>query len=273
MIKNRKYAKGGLNKMKQRVAIITGADGGMGRAAAERLLKDGYDVILAGLSAGALEQSRQMLEQLTPGRVEHIVLDVSDETQVQSLAQSVKSAGKCLCALVNCAGVFRGGLLHEAKAADFDLQFAVNVKGMFFMMKHCIPLMLESGQPCGIVNIASVSGVNGDYNAPLYCASKSAVIGLTKAAALDYAAQGIRINCISPSATETPMFLNGSTPEVIAAFKAALPDHKLGLPVQIANTVSFLLSEDAAHIVGNNLCVDGGLSAWNGQPRQDKTKK
>ena len=170
--------------MKQRVAIITGADGGMGRAAAERLLKDGYDVILAGLSAGALEQSRQMLEQLTPGRVEHIVLEVSDETQVQSLAQSVKSAGKCLCALVNCAGVFRGGLLHEAKAADFDLQFAVNVKGMFFMMKHCIPLMLESGQPCGIVNIASVSGVNGDYNAPLYCASKSAVIGLTKAAAL-----------------------------------------------------------------------------------------
>ena len=99
------------------------------------------------------------------------------------------------------------------------------------------------------------------------------MIGLTKAAALDYAAQGIRINCISPSATETPMFLNGSTPEVIAAFKAALPDHKLGLPVQIANTVSFLLSEDAAHIVGNNLCVDGGLSAWNGQPRQDKTKK
>ena len=112
--------------------------------------------------------------------------------------------------------------------------------------------------------------MRGDYNAPLYCASKGAVVSLTRAAALDYMEKGLRINCVSPSATATPMFLSGTSRNVMQAFQDALPDHKIGLPEQVADAVLFLASPQAEHICGHNLPVDGGLTAWNGQPRQDK---
>ena len=137
------------------------------------------------------------------------------------------------------------------------------------MMKAVIPTML-SQQSGAVVNIASASGMGGDYNMPLYCASKAAVINLTRSTALDYASEGIRINCVSPAATATPMFLSGTTDAVMNSFLAALPDHKLGQPEQVADAIVFLASEQAAHICGHNIPVDGGLAAWNGQPKQDK---
>lgn len=255
-----------------KIAVITGASSGIGCAAAEKLLTLGYRVVATDRNEERLVAAKNVLAERYPGRIVSWRTDVADEKSVTELAGFVKTEFRTCHALINCAGVFRGGLLHESQPEDFDIQMDVNVRGMYHTMKHLIPLMMGN-ETAAVVNLASLSGINGDYNAPLYCASKSAVIGLTKAAALDYAGDGIRINIVSPSATATPMFLNGSSEAVINAFQAAIPDHKIGLPAQVADAIAFLVSDESIHITGQNLSVDGGLAAWNGQPKQDKEKQ
>jgi len=253
-----------------KTAVITGAGSGMGRAVAKAFLKNGYAVAILDVSERGLEKTLEECAAYPAEHVQQYLLDVSCETDVAGFTSDVMTRFGSVDALVNCAGVFRGGLLHESAVEDYTYQFDVNVKGTYLMMRDLIPLMLEKGRGA-IVNIASISGMRGDYNAPLYCASKAAVINLTSACALDYAAKGIRINCISPSATATPMFLNGTNDAVMNAFLDAFPDHTLGLPEQIADAVMFLVSDASKHIIGHNLPVDGGLTCWNGQPKQDKT--
>lgn len=250
----------------QRTVVVTGAASGIGKAVAKAFLALGDVVVATDANKELLgETARALAEQYGDGKVRAVPSDISREESVKELAAKT---GGC-DVLVNCAGVFRGGKLHEAAKEDFDIQFDVNVRGIFYMMRALLPGMIEKGKGA-VVNIASISGMRGDYNAPLYCASKAAVINLTRSAALDYAGEGIRINCISPSATKTPMFLNGTGDNVMSAFLAALPDHVLGEPSQIAEAAVFLASDAAGHITGQNLPVDGGLSAWNGQPKQEK---
>lgn len=253
----------------KRNVVVTGGASGMGNAVARKFLECGDRVVLLDANAQRLEQITPELKKLYGDDVWIEALDISSEEAIGQLAtRVVEKLGPC-DVLVNCAGVFRGGLLHMADTADYTIQFDVNVRGMFFMMRAFLPSMIGQGSGA-IVNISSVSGIRGDYNAPLYCASKAAVIGLTQSTALDYGEKGIRINCVSPSATETPMFLDGTSDAVMSAFLEALPDHRLGKPEQIADAVLFLASEGAKHINGHNIPVDGGLTAWNGQPKQNK---
>jgi len=119
-----------------------------------------------------------------------------------------------------------------------------------------------------VVNVSSVSGMGGDYNMPLYCATKGAVIALTRAMAMDYSMRGVRVNAVSPSAVKTPMFLNGATEAVRESFKKNMPNHRLCEPEWCANTIVYLASDKAEHLCGVNIPVDGGLTAWNGQPNQ-----
>lgn len=268
-LKNISTGKIGKEGKIMKIAVITGASSGIGRATAEKLLALGYRVVAADRDESRLAKTRNDLAECYRGTLTTRQVDVADEKSVAELAEFVKKEFGACHALVNCAGVFRGGLLHESVSADFDIQMDVNVRGMYHTMKYLVPVMLES-ETAAVVNLASLSGINGDYNAPLYCASKSAVIGLSRAAALDYAGNGLRINVVSPSATATPMFLNGSSETVISAFRAAIPDHKIGLPSQVADAIAFLVSDESVHITGQNLSVDGGLAAWNGQPKQDK---
>jgi len=255
--------------MKKNV-VVTGGASGIGRATGEAYLKLGDNVVLTDIDSDSLLSTVNELKQLYPAAgVYHKVSDVACIDSVKALADFVKTeVGNCDI-LVNSAGVFRGGLIHLASEDDFNIQFDINVRGIFHTLKAFIPQMLEKGKGA-IVNISSLSGIRGDYNAPLYCASKSAVVSLSQATALDYAEIGIRINCVSPSATKTPMFLSGTSDKVMNDFLSALPDHKLGNPAHVADAIVFLASEAAEHIIGQNLAVDGGLSAWNGQPRQSK---
>lgn len=254
----------------KKTVVVTGGASGIGFATAERFAKGGYNVVLTDVNEARIKQARtQLIERYDDVRVEAFISDVTCQKSIDELRDKINAIFGHVDALVNCAGVFRGGQIHEALEEDFDLQFNVNVKGIFHTMKTFIPDMIKHGAG-SVVNISSASGTRGDYNCPLYCASKAAVANLTRATAIDYAAQGIRVNCVSPSATRTPMFLNGSTQPIIDAFINALPDHKLGEPRYVAQAIYYLCSDEAEHIVGHVLPVDGGLTEWNGQPRQDK---
>ncbi len=253
-----------------KTVVVTGAASGIGYATVERFLKGGYNAVLTDANVDRLEEARRALaENYGDVRVRAFGCDVTKYESVEALREQVNAAYDHADAVVNCAGVFRGGMVHEATDADYEIQFAVNVKGSFHTMKAFVPDMVKAGSGA-VVNISSASGTRGDYNCALYCASKAAVANLTRAAAMDYAGMGVRINCVSPSATRTPMFLNGSTQAVIDAFINALPDHKLGEPRFVAQAIFYLCSDEAEHIVGHVLPVDGGLTEWNGQPRQDK---
>lgn len=253
-----------------RNVVVVGGTGGIGKAIVDAFLKQGCRVIASGTNQSKLSDMSQ--EFISFYREKMLLLkqtDITNFNNVLSLVEYVRvQMGSC-DVLVNSAGVFRDGLIHETSEENFDLQFNVNAKGTFNICKAIIPLMLEEKTGV-IVNVASISGVRGDYNAPIYSASKAAVINLTRAMAIDYAENGLRINAVSPSATETSMFKMGSTREIIDRFKEAIPSGNIAMPSQIAGAVIFLSSESAKHINGQNLAIDGGLSAWSSQPRQDK---
>ena len=121
-----------------------------------------------------------------------------------------------------------------------------------------------------IVNTSSISGTLGEYNMAAYCATKGAINNLTRAMALDYADGGIRVNAVCPGATRTPMFMSGTSPELLKRFEQVFPPRRIGLPEEVAEAIAFLASDEASFVNGMLLPVDGGISAHSGQPRQDK---
>lgn len=252
-----------------RNVVITGGASGIGKSVARKFLNMGDRVFITDWDKNSLSMVCEELSALLgQDRVYSQSADVSKWQDVQGLAEWVNHYGGC-DVLVNSAGVYRVGPLHEASMDDFDFQFDVNVRGIFNTCKFLIPQMLLKGKG-SVVNVASVSGTGGDYNMPLYCATKGAVLSMTRAMAMDYSVKGVRINAISPSAVKTPMFLNGCNEDVLESFRKNMPDRQLCEPEQCANVIGFLASDDADHLCGVNIPVDGGLSAWNGQPNQEK---
>ena len=253
-----------------RNVVITGAASGIGKCTAKAFLALGDRVFLTDWNKENLQATyKELTTDTKEEMVSTRILDVGNWEDVKTMAVMVEEKGGC-DVLVNCAGVFRGGLLHDAAMDDYDFQFDVNVRGIFHTGKAFIPQMLIKKKGA-IVNVASVSGMGGDYNMPLYCATKGAVIAMSRAMAMDYAMQGIRVNIVSPSAVKTPMFLTGSTTEVLESFRSNMPARKLCEPEWCANVIVFLASDQAEHLCGVNIPVDGGLTAWNGQPKQEKT--
>ena len=252
-----------------RNVVITGAASGIGKAAAESFLRQGDRVFMSDWKE---ENLKAAFKELTPLAGRDMLFlkaaDVSKWDDVLKIARMADKNGGC-DVLTNCAGVFKVGLLHDAPMEDYDFQFDVNVRGIFNMCKALIPQMLKKKKG-SIVNVSSVSGMGGDYNMSLYCATKGAVIALTRAMAMDYSADGIRVNVVSPSAVKTPMFLDGCSPAVLESFRKNMPDGRLCEPEWCANAICYLASDLSEHITGINMPVDGGLSAWNGQPNQEK---
>ena len=230
-------------------ALVTGAGSGIGAAVARRLAVGGADVILADVALQPIEE----LAQEIGGHP--LQLDVRDEEQV-----AAAMAG--LDVLVNVAGIGSTTTAPETPLDVWEDVFAVNARGTFLCCKHAIPGMAER-RGGSIVNIASVAALVGLRNRVAYCASKGAVVALTRALAVDHVADGIRVNAVCPGTVDSPWVrrLVEDAGESLDALRARQPMGRLGLPEEIADAVAYLASDAAAFVTGTTLVIDGGLTA------------
>ncbi|WP_217522322.1 SDR family NAD(P)-dependent oxidoreductase [Vibrio metschnikovii] len=249
--------KGLINK----VAIITGAANGIGLAIAQRLYDEGVQLMLADWDQ---EQLLNALEHFDKSRVAAQKVDVSDAQQVAALVQACVERFGQLDILVNNAGIHIPGTVLECSVEDWQKISAVNIDGVVYCAKFALPELLKT-RGC-IVNTASVSGLGGDWGAAFYCATKGAVVNLTRAMALDHGLDGVRINAVYPSLVKTNM-TNGWPDSVRDKFNERIPLGRAAEPQEIAAVVAFLASDDASFINGVNLPVDGGATASDGQPK------
>lgn len=239
-----------------KVAIVTGAAQGIGRAIAETLARHGADIVVADLDPGRSQDTVEAVSRLGR-RALNVKVNVADWDDVKSMTDEVlKDWGK-IDILVNNAGVTRDGLLVRMKEEDWNLVLQVNLNGTF----HCTKAVLQpmSKQRSGrIVNIASIVGAIGNAGQANYAASKAGVIGLTKTVAREYASRMITVNAVAPGFIDTAM-THGLPPEVKETLQKQIPLGRLGLPLDVAEAVRFLVSDEAGYITGQVLHVNGGM--------------
>jgi NAD(P)-dependent dehydrogenase (short-subunit alcohol dehydrogenase family) len=244
-----------------KVAIVTGAGRGIGRAIARLFAAEGAAVVTAARTAAEGEETVTLVQQ-TGGRARFIPTDVSQDAQVRDLiAETVRSYGR-LDALVNNAGIGGPGKpLDETSEVEWDRVIDTNLKGCYLGMRYAIPFMRSAGG--AIVNLSSVLAEQTLPGCTAYTASKAAIIGLTKATALEVGRDGIRVNCILPGSTDTPMMWDGLTEteriEVEPLVAGAAPLGKVGQPEEIARVALFLVSDASSFMTGASVLVDGGL--------------
>jgi 3alpha(or 20beta)-hydroxysteroid dehydrogenase len=235
-----------------RTYVVTGAASGIGAATVAALADAGARVIAADLAWDGAPAS---------DRLERVELDVADQAAWVALADRLGSEGGApsVDGLVNAAGITRRARLHDATAADFAAAFAVNATGPALGMQALAPLMRDGAS---IVNVGSAAGAMAHYGIA-YGASKWALRGITKTAAMELGPRGIRVNLISPGFIETPMTASAS-PAFRDVNLAATPLGRTGTPTEVATIIAHLLSTDAAFVTGTEIAVDGGLTGHGG---------
>lgn len=246
--------------------LITGATSGMGLAAAKLFLERGHNVLIVDMNEQRGQQVTADLQSGTEQAVYFYPADITKAEEVHKVYLFAKQKLGSIDCLINNAGIFTGGMLHETTEEAWDRIFAVDVKSVFLMSKAFVPGMIEQGGGT-IVNTASVSGMLGDYNMAAYNAAKGALVNLVRAMALDYGKYNIRVNNVCPSACATPMFLS-NPPEVIETFNQANPLRRICTPEEVAEAMYFLATDASRSCNGINLEVTGGLNVHTGQPVQ-----
>lgn len=250
-----------MNELEGKVALVTGAASGIGKATALLFAHRGAAVSLADLDRGKTEEVARSITR-AGGRALSLPCDVSRSEDCRRAVRSTVAELGGLDVLVNCAGIIRRATVLETTEGDWDRVMAVNVKSVFLMAQQCIPVMARAGGGV-IVNIASGWGIVGGRKAVSYCASKGAVVLLTKALALDHGAQNIRVNCLCPGDTDTPMLREearqlGESESVFLTDAAARPLERIGRPEDIAQAALYLACDASSFVTGTTLVVDGG---------------
>jgi NAD(P)-dependent dehydrogenase (short-subunit alcohol dehydrogenase family) len=245
-----------------KVAFVTGAANGIGRAAALAFAREGVSVVVADRSEPGNQETARMIEE-AGGRALTVQCDVSRADDVKAaLQRTIETFGRLDFAFNN-AGVEQPIMAAaDITEGEWDRIVDINLRGVFLCVQHEIPLLLKQGGGV-IVNTSSGAGVKGIAGQAAYCAAKFGIVGLTKAAALDYAKSNIRVNAVCPGIIETPMMdrFSGGTPEGRERVIAQEPVGRMGRPEEIAAAVVWLCSDAAAFVVGHAMVIDGGQTA------------
>ncbi|MBU5211816.1 3-oxoacyl-ACP reductase FabG [Heyndrickxia oleronia] len=243
-------------RLKDKVAIITGAANGIGFAAAKRFAEEGAKVVIADFNEaeGVMRQTELNEEGYD---VIFVQVDVSNKDSVGMMVEQVVSTFGTVDILINNAGITRDAMLTKMKQEDFQQVLDVNLTGVFNCTQAVAPFMIDQGKG-KIVSTSSVSGVYGNVGQTNYAAAKAAIIGMTKTWAKELGRKGINVNAVAPGFTETNMV--ATVPEkVVEAMKASIPMQRLGKPEDIANAYLFLASNESDYVNGIVLHVDGGI--------------
>jgi NAD(P)-dependent dehydrogenase (short-subunit alcohol dehydrogenase family) len=248
-----------------KVALVTGAASGIGRATAVAMAREGARVAVSDLSKDGIEGTVALINAIG-GQSIAIQGDVTAEAEVANMvARTVSAFGRLDCAFNNAGVAGRsvgpvGQRIHELAQSSVARMFSVNLMGVFLCLKHEITQMLAQGGGGAIVNTASIAGLIGLPTSGHYVAAKHGVVGLTKTAAMEYALDGIRVNCVNPGYIQTPM-TKETMEERHDEIMAKVPMRRLGVPDEIAEAVVWMCSDKASFMTGASHVVDGGYSA------------
>ena len=241
-----------------KTAFITGAASGIGRATAVAFAAEGARVVVTDRVEAALQETAEYVEE-SGGEVLAIACDVSKPEEIEAaVAQAVNTFGRIDCAFNNAGVENKATPLHEIELEEWDRILGINLRGTFVCMKHEIAQMLRQGGGV-VVNTSSGAGIRGVAGGASYAASKHAMIGMTKSAALDYAKQNIRVNCVLPGNIATPMMDRFTAGDIQKAIDLE-PVGRLGKPEEIAEAVLWMCSDLGGFVTGASIVVDGGWS-------------
>jgi NAD(P)-dependent dehydrogenase (short-subunit alcohol dehydrogenase family) len=244
-----------------KVAIVTGGAGGIGSATAKLLASEGAIVAVVDVNLSGLETCVNEIIK-SGGKAKAYQVDLASEDEIRNLFDQVVSDFGRIDILFNNAGIIKRKTCEEISALEWDQVFDVNVRAIFLMCKYAIPFMRKAGGG-SIINTGSGWGLKGGGRALSYCASKGAVVNMTRALAIDHGSDNIRVNSINPGDTNTPMLVNeanqlGQDIKLFLNESAERPLNRMGEPIEIARVVLFLASEASSFVTGAALVVDGG---------------
>jgi len=246
-------------RLEGKVAVITGAAGGIGAAAARRMAQEGARLLLTDADEGG---ARRVAQELGSERADALGHDVTSEEQWQAVLAAALQAHGRIDVLLNNAGVFLAAALTETSLEQLRLVMEVNVVGVFLGMRTVAAAMSEQ-QAGSVINISSVAGLTGPPYLTAYAASKWAVRGMSKVAAKELAQFGVRVNSLHPGQIDTDMNTRQreQTPELIDKLIRGIPLRRIGQPEEVAEAIVYLASDESVYVTGSELAIDGGVTA------------